>query len=122
MPAVKRMKTSRRMSQIVQHGNTVYLAGQVGKNGATIAEQTRQALDAVDALLTEAGTDRKHILQAVIWLAKIEDFAQMNHIWDNWIPKGHAPSRACGEAKLAEPDLFVEVIVTAAIPNDEKTF
>ena len=101
------------MSQIVVHGETVYLAGQVG-TGETVAEQTRDMLDRVDALLAEAGSRRENILQAIVWLADMGDFAEMNAVWDAWVPDGHAPARACGEAALAAPEFRVEIIVTAA--------
>ena len=38
----------------------------------------------------------------------------MNAEWDAWVPQGHTPARATGEAKLATPDYKVEIIVTAA--------
>ncbi len=112
---IERSHTTTRMSQIVTHGDTIYLAGQIAE-GANVTEQTRAMLAKVDALLAEAGSSREHILQAVIWLADMEDFADMNAVWDAWVPEGHAPARACGEAKLARPDLLVEIIVTAAKP------
>ena len=31
-----------------------------------------------------------------------------------WIPQGHAPARACVEARLARPELLVEVSIIAA--------
>ena len=111
--AIERIKSGKRMSQIVRHNGTAYLAGQVG-DGSTVAEQTADCLARVDALLTEAGSSREKMLQAVIWLADMADFAEMNAVWDAWVPEGHAPARACGEAKLARPDLLVEVIVIAA--------
>ena len=52
---------------------------------------------------------------------KMDDFAEMNGVWDAWVAPGHAPARACGEARLAAPDLRVEVIVTAAIAEAGKT-
>ncbi|UWQ18772.1 RidA family protein [Jannaschia sp. M317] len=110
---IERKHTTQRMSQIVRHGDTIYLAGQVG-SGETTTEQTRDMLGRVDALLTECGIGRENILQAVIWLADMADFAEMNAVWDAWVPEGHAPARACGEAKLATPALRVEVIITAA--------
>ena len=110
---IERHHTKTRMSQIVIHGDTVYLAGQVGA-GETVTEQTRDMLGKVDALLKEAGSSRENILQAIIWLADMGDFAEMNAVWDAWVPEGHAPARACGEAALATPALRVEVIVTAA--------
>lgn len=115
MTEIKRHHTNQRMSQIVTHGETIYLAGQVGTAGASVAEQTQDCLDKVDALLAEVGSDKTRILQAVIWLASMDDFAEMNGVWDAWVVEGHAPARACGEAKLARPEFTVEIIVTAAL-------
>jgi len=110
---IERLQTSERMSKIVKHNGTVYLCGQVGA-GESVAEQTADCLARVDALLDEAGSGRTHILQAIIWLADMADFAEMNAVWDTWVPQGHAPARACGEARLARDALKVEIIVTAA--------
>ncbi|KPP87056.1 MAG: putative translation initiation inhibitor, yjgF family [Rhodobacteraceae bacterium HLUCCO07] len=110
---IERSHVNQRMSQIVKHNGVVYLAGQVGE-GDTVAEQTRDCLDKVAALLEEAGSSVENILQAVIWLADMDDFAEMNEVWDAWVPEGHAPARACGEAKLALSKFRVEVIVIAA--------
>jgi len=111
---ITRIDTSARMSKIVKHNGVAYLCGQVGA-GDTVTEQTQDCLARVDALLEKAGSSREHILQAVIWLADMADFAEMNAVWDAWVPEGHAPARACGEAKLARDVLKVEIIVTAAV-------
>ena len=116
MSSIERKHTGQRMSKIVIHNGVAYLCGQVGA-GETVAEQTADCLSRVDALLEEAGSDREHILQAIVWLADMADFAEMNAVWDAWVPAGHAPARACGEAKLARPVLKVEVIVTAAVKS-----
>ncbi|MEM6579445.1 MAG: RidA family protein, partial [Pseudomonadota bacterium] len=107
---------SDRMSKIVKHNGVAYLCGQVGA-GDSVAEQTADCLSRIDALLNEAGSDRSHILQAVIWLRDMADFAEMNAVWDAWVPAGQAPARACGEARLARDVLKVEIIVTAAIKS-----
>jgi enamine deaminase RidA (YjgF/YER057c/UK114 family) len=114
MAEITRKETGQRMSQIVTHGDTVYLAGQVGTSGASVAQQTRDCLEKVEALLAEAGSDKTRILQAIIWLADMSDFQEMNGVWDAWVPEGQAPARACGEAKLATPGYLVEIIVIAA--------
>lgn len=111
---IERLHTGRRMSKIVRHNGVAYLCGQVGA-GATVAEQTADCLSRIDALLTEAGSDREHVLQAIVWLADMADFEEMNAVWDDWVPTGHAPARACGEARLARDVLRVEIIITAAI-------
>ncbi|UWR13365.1 RidA family protein [Sulfitobacter mediterraneus] len=110
---IERIETGQRMSKIVKHSGVAYLCGQVG-DGATVAEQTHDCLSRVDALLEKAGSSREQMLQAVIWLSDMTDFAEMNAVWDAWVPEGHAPARACGEAKLARQELKVEIIVTAA--------
>jgi enamine deaminase RidA (YjgF/YER057c/UK114 family) len=112
--SIIRHHTNQRMSQIVVHGDTVYLAGQVAADaGADISVQTRQVLEKIDALLAEAGSDKSKILSAQIWIASMGHFAQMNEVWDAWVPSGHAPARACIEARLASPDLLVEVGIVA---------
>src|SRR5262245_30186235 len=115
MPAIRRIEAGPRMSQAVVHGNTVYLAGQVGTPGKSVAEQTRDILASVERLLKEAGSDKSKILQAIIWLADMNDFAEMNSVWDKWIDGKDAPARATGEAKLAAPEYKVEIIITAAV-------
>jgi enamine deaminase RidA (YjgF/YER057c/UK114 family) len=111
---IRRMNTNQRMSGAVVHGGTVYLAGQVGTPGGSVSEQTREVLAQIDALLAQAGTDKTRVLQAIIWLADMADFAEMNAVWDSWVAPGCGPARATGESKLAAPGYRVEIIVTAA--------
>ena len=113
--SITRHHGNQRMSQIVIHGDTVYLAGQVAADaGADITVQTQQVLQKIETLLEEAGSDKSRILSAQIWLSNIAHFAQMNAVWDAWVAAGHAPARACIEARLASPDLLVEVGIVAA--------
>ncbi|MDO5369083.1 RidA family protein [Paracoccus sp. (in: a-proteobacteria)] len=115
MAEIKRIECGPRMSMAVVHNGIVHLAGQVGNPGNSVTEQTREVLAQVDRLLAEAGTDKTRILTAQIWLADMADFAEMNAVWDTWVPQGHCPARATGEAKLATPDYRVEAIITAAL-------
>lgn len=111
---IERIDTSTRMSQIVKHNGVAYLAGQVGTGGDSVGDQTSECISKIEALLEKAGSGKEQILQAIIWLSDMNGFAEMNAVWDAWVPGGHAPVRACGEAKLASPELSVEIIVTAA--------
>ena len=111
---ITRIQPDRRMSQAVIHGQTVYLAGQVGEPGEDVAAQTRTALAEVEAILAECGSDKSKILTATIWLADMADFGEMNAVWDAWVGGKDAPARATGEAKLATPAYKVEIIVVAA--------
>ena len=82
--------------------------------GDSIQDQTRDCLANVYDLLIEAGSSREQMLRATIWLSDMSHFAGLNEIWNDWVPAGCAPARACGEAKMARTELLVEVIVDAA--------
>ncbi len=116
--AIQRQLTNERMSQIVTHNGTVYLAGQVGDNmNAGVEQQTRETLGNIERLLDLAGTDKTRLLSATIYLKDIDaDFQGMNSVWDTWLPKGVAPARATVQAKLCEPEILVEISVVAALP------
>jgi enamine deaminase RidA (YjgF/YER057c/UK114 family) len=115
---ITRIDQGARMSQAVIHGDTVYLAGQVGAPGESVTVQTQTVLAQVEALLERTGSSKNHLLSATIWLADMNDFAEMNAVWDAWIADAGAPARATGEAKLATPDYKVEIIITAAREAD----
>jgi enamine deaminase RidA (YjgF/YER057c/UK114 family) len=102
------------MSQAVIHGDTVYLAGQVGAPGESVTAQTKAVLAQVEDLLARTGSDKSKLLSATIWLADMADFGEMNAVWDAWIGGQGAPTRATGEAKLATPEYKVEIIIVAA--------
>ena len=113
--SIERIETKQRMSRIVKHNGTIYLCGQVCKDAEQdITEQTRSMLEKVDTLLAQAGSDREHILSATIYVKDMQYFADMNAVWDAWVPEGHAPARACVAAKMAREALLVEISVVAA--------
>ncbi|MBB3423511.1 enamine deaminase RidA (YjgF/YER057c/UK114 family) [Rhizobium sp. BK312] len=112
--SIKRIDVGARMSGAVIHGNTVYLAGQVG-DGESVTDQCKSALAEVDRLLAAAGTNKSKILQTLIYLSDISYFAEMNAAWEAWVDPANTPARATSEAKLAAPKYKVEFIVTAAL-------
>ena len=115
--SIERIKTNDRMSQIVIHGDTVYLAGQIALTapGESVREQTQAILTQIDELLAEAGTDKTRVLTATIWLTSMDDFQEMNEVWDEWTKGGHPPCRACVESpRLAAPQFTVEIGIIAA--------
>ncbi|ACO80901.1 Endoribonuclease L-PSP family protein [Azotobacter vinelandii CA] len=116
--SIRRLRTEARYSEIVVHGGTVYLAGQLADDyGVGIEEQTRQTLAGIDRLLAEAGTDKSRLLSVTIYLKDmVADYAGLNAVWDAWLPAGCAPARACVEAGLYDGDARVEMSVVAALP------
>lgn len=112
--SIKRIEIGARMSGAVVHGNTVYLAGQVGE-GETVTEQCESALAEVDRRLAAVGSDKSKLLQTIIYLSDMSYFGEMNAAWEAWIDPQNPPARATSEAKLAAPKYKVEFTVTAAI-------
>lgn len=113
---IQRIDAGNRMSEACIHAGVVHLAGQVPETpGADIELQTREVLAAIDDLLAQAGSDKTRILRAQVYLADIGDFAGMNRAWDAWVVPGQAPARATVEARLANPEWKVEIVVTAAV-------
>ena len=112
---IERMETGPRMSRIVIHGDTVYLAGLTANKtaGQSLAAQTEEILALIDGLLAKAGTDKSKLLKATIWLSDIRTVDEMNKVWDAWVPAGCAPARACIEALLQGPEKKIEIQVTA---------
>jgi enamine deaminase RidA (YjgF/YER057c/UK114 family) len=114
--SIQRFETGPRMSQVVVHGNTVYLAGVVAKKtaGESVTKQTEEILAQIDAHLATAGTDKSKLLTATIYITDMTTFAEMNAAWDAWVSPGNTPARATVEAKLAAPQYTVEIMVVAA--------
>ncbi|MGJ4884012.1 MULTISPECIES: RidA family protein [unclassified Bradyrhizobium] len=114
--SIQRFEIGPRMSQVVVHGNTVYLAGVVAQKtaGESVTKQTEEILSIIDGHLAKAGTDKSKLLSATIYLTDIKTFGEMNAVWDGWVSAGNTPARATVEAGLAAPQYTVEIMVIAA--------
>jgi enamine deaminase RidA (YjgF/YER057c/UK114 family) len=113
---IQRFETGPRMSQVVVHGDTVYLAGVVANKaaGKSVTEQTQEVLAIIDGHLARAGTDKTKLLTTTIYLTDMKTFTEMNAVWDGWVSAGNTPARATVEAGLAAAPYKVEIMVTAA--------
>ncbi len=110
MNDIVRRETNERLSRIVIHGDTVYIAGVTSTAEGGIEAQTRDVLAKIDGYLKQANTDKSRLLSVQIWLKDIaRDFAGMNTVWAEWALPRAMPTRATWEAKLASPDMLVEV-------------
>src|ERR1700755_2236713 len=114
--SIQRFETGPRMSQVVVHGNTVYLAGVVAHKaaGESVTKQTQDILATIDSHLAKAGSDKSKLLSANIYITGMKNFAEMNAVWDAWVSPGNTPARATVEAKLAAPQYLLEIMVVAA--------
>ena len=114
--SIQRFEAGPRMSQVVVHGNTVYLAGVVASNaaGESVTKQTQDVLKTIDSHLAKAGTDKSKLLSTTIYITDMKNFAEMNAVWDGWVSPGNTPARATVEVNLAGPKYGVEIMVVAA--------
>ncbi|UEM24047.1 RidA family protein [Skermanella mucosa] len=113
--SIQRFKIGPRMSQVVVHGDTVYLAGQVAEDTTADAKgQTEQILRQIDELLALVGTDKSKLLSATVYLSEMAHFGALNAAWEAWVDASNPPVRATVEAKLAAPKYQVEIAVIAA--------
>jgi len=103
------------LSQAAEHGDTVYLAGVVAKDlKKDVKGQTEEILADIDRLLAKCGSSKSKVLSATIWVTDIRNRASMNEVWTRWVDPKNLPVRACVEAKLADPNALVEIMVIAA--------
>lgn len=113
---IERIGLTARWSDAVIVGNLIFLAGHTAENtrGQSVRVQTEEVLASLDDTLAQAGVSKNNLVSVTIYLADISGFEEMNEAWDAWVPNGHAPARATVEAKLAYPDLGVEMTAIAA--------
>ena len=112
---IQRYHIGKRLSEMVVHNGTIYLAGQVAEDAKQdITGQAKQVLAQIDKLLAEVGSDKTKILSATIFLPSMADFPALNAVWEGWVPAGNCPARATVQAKLAASEYKVEIQVIAA--------
>lgn len=116
---IKRFKFNGRFNQAVVINGILFLAGQTGTDaGDDIVSQTKQTLENINAALTEYGSDKQHILRADVYVSKMEDVAEFNKIWEEWVDPNAAPTRALMVSSLGRPEVLIEIIVIAAIKEE----
>ena len=111
--SIQRLVPGPRMSQGVVHGGLLYTAGQVDMGSTDVAEQTKNVLAKIDALLAQVQSSKSQVLSANIWLSDIATFDIVNRIWESWIDPHNPPARATVESTLAVPEYKIEIAVVA---------
>ncbi len=113
--SIVRHEPSKILSQAVEHGNLVHLAGIVADDSSKgVKGQTEEILKKIDGLLAKSGSGKSKVLSATIWVTDIRNRPEMNEAWSAWADPKNLPARACVEAKLADPKMLVEIMVVAA--------
>lgn len=108
-------------AQAVQAGAFVFTSGQLpvdplsGAMPATVAEQTRQSLMNVQAILTAAGSSLQRVVKTTVFLKDMNTFAEMNAVYAEFFPKGQVPARSAVEVARLPKDALVEIEAVALV-------
>ena len=114
---IRRLAEEARLSGATIGGGLIFLAGQVADDATLDAEgQTTDILAQIDALLAEAGTDKRALLSITVVLADIADAPAMNRAWDRWLDPAAKPARMTIQAPLVDPAWKVEITGVALAP------
>ena len=108
-------------SQAIKVGNLVYTSGQIPIDPATgvfveggIKEQTRQSLTNVKAILEEAGLTMKNVVKTTVFMADMNDFADMNTVYAEFFAEPY-PARSAVAVKTLPKGAVVEIEVVAEV-------
>ncbi len=111
-------------SQARTVGNLVITSGQLPIDPATgafpeggIAEQTRQSLNNVKAILEAAGTSMDHVIKTTVFLQDMNDFAAMNTVYAEFFSEGSYPARSAVQVARLPKDALVEIEAIAYLPG-----
>ena len=105
-------------SQAVKTGNLLFCSGQIGLNpatgelvGTTVAEQAKQVMENVKALLENAGATFDNVVKITCFIADMKEFGNFNEVYAQYF-SNNKPARSCVQAVLPKGALCeVEVIV-----------
>ena len=106
-------------SQAIEVNGTLYVSGQIpvnpedGKVAENIADQTRQSLKNIGAILAEAGLGYGNVVKTTVLLADIADFAAMNEVYAQFFSKPF-PARSAFAVRDLPKGALVEIEVIAA--------
>lgn len=108
-------------SQAIVSGDFVFCSGQVGMDPktkelmkASVAEETRQCLVNLKAVLKEAGSSLDHAVRATVYLTNLDDFKEMNDVYREYFPS-KAPARATVEVSRLALGARVEIDLMATL-------
>ena len=80
-----------------------------------IAEQTRQSLTNVKAILAEAGVGMDRVIKTTVFLSDMNNFGAMNEVNATFFGEGGYPARSAVEVARLPKDALVEIEVIAAL-------
>ncbi|MDX2002450.1 MAG: RidA family protein [Chitinophagales bacterium] len=107
-------------NQAVSYNGLLFISGQIPLNPATgnmvtdsIEAETKQVMDNLQAILTEAGMDFPHVMKTTIFLTDMNDFPKVNEVYGAYFPEGEAPARETVQVSRLPKDSRVEISMIA---------
>jgi 2-iminobutanoate/2-iminopropanoate deaminase len=109
-------------SQAITAGNFVFVSGQVAISPSTgelvlddIKTETKQVMENIKSILTEAGIDFSNIVKTTIFLMDMQNFAQVNEVYGTYFTD-QFPARETVQVAGLPKNVNVEISVTAVKP------
>ena len=106
-------------SQAIIAGNFVFVSGQVAIDPSSgelilddIKTETKQVMENIKAILTEAGIDFSNIVKTSIFLIDMQNFAQVNEVYSTYFTD-QFPARETVQVSGLPKGVNVEISVTA---------
>lgn len=102
-------------SQAIEAHNFLYISGQIPFDPKTmklaeggISGQTKQSLENVKAILTEAGYSLENVVRCGIYITDMNNFGAVNEVYGQYF-SSHKPARSCVEVSRLPKDVLVEI-------------
>jgi 2-iminobutanoate/2-iminopropanoate deaminase len=112
-------------SQAIKSGNHLYVSGQIALDSGTgklveggMSEQTHQVIKNIQTILNAAGYELKDVVQCQVFLADLNDYAEMNNVYAQYF-KDKPPTRAVVEVKRIPRDALIEIMVVASKQEEQ---
>jgi 2-iminobutanoate/2-iminopropanoate deaminase len=107
-------------SQAIQSNDTLYISGQIPINSVTgelvsgdIQHETRQCMENLKAILTEAGMTFSQVVKSSIFVKDMHQFAQINEVYASYFDPSQAPARETVEVANLPKFVNVEISMIA---------
>jgi enamine deaminase RidA (YjgF/YER057c/UK114 family) len=115
---IQRINPQAQWSDAVVHNGTAYFV-EVPESGTDISSQTLALFAQAERTLALAGSSKRQLLQATIYIKHMHERATFNALWAEWLPAGCAPARVCVSAEMASADYLLEIAFVAAVGATE---
>ena len=104
---------SKPFSNYTERKGLVFVSGQIGNADTGFNEEVRQALNSVSAILKQAGTSMKKVLNVTVYLRSIRQIDEFNRIYCTYFQAPY-PARTCVAVSELVKKANVEISVVAA--------